>query len=214
MNAIRCSSSDKLTKEILVETKTWLSLISGLFSAGAYLPYIIAILRKDSTVRPNRASWFTWWVIDVSTVAALWAASSYGALPIFFAFSIGSTYILYLSIKRGEGGFEPLDLGCIATALVGVVLWLKSGNPTLAVVALMTSAIAATLPTIKKSWLNPESEDAVTWRLFATGGFFAILAIGDKSFVAVAPPVNVFFLQIMIVLPLGVHTFRSGRAGS
>src|SRR3989344_1189982 len=104
------------------------------------------------------------------------------ALPMFLAFSIGSTFVLYLSIERGEGGFAPLDMGCIATAMIGVALWLKSGNPIIAIVALMASAIAATLPTIKKSWLDPESEDLMTWELFMSGGLLSTLAISKVSF--------------------------------
>jgi len=194
-----------------MELKTLFSLISGVFSAGAYVPYILAILKKGSTVRPNRASWFAWWVIDVSASTALWAAGAYMALPMFIAFSVGSTFILYLSIKRGEGGFTPLDLGCIATAVAGVLLWLKSGDPVLAIIALMASAIAATLPTIKKSWLDPESEDLTTWSLFMSGGFFATLAINEANFAAVAPAVNVFFLQFNIVFPLALYRVRLRR---
>ncbi|MEK7187023.1 MAG: hypothetical protein AAB690_01790, partial [Patescibacteria group bacterium] len=130
---------------------------------------------------------------------------SYKALPMFVAFSIGSIAILILSIKRGEGGFEPLDIGCIFTALVGVGLWLWSGNPIIAIVALMASAVAGTLPTTKKAWLNPESEDLLTWGLLAVGGFFGSLAVNELIFEAVAPPVNVFVLQLTIVIPLIKH---------
>lgn len=194
-----------------MDIKTVLSWVSGFFSALAYVPYIYVLLKPGSTLRPNRASWFVWWLIDVSGVAALIAAGSYKAVPMFAAFSLGSIFVLILSIKRGEGGFSKLDVGCVITAVVGLGLWAISGKPLLAIIALMTAALAGTLPTIVKSWKDPRSEDLMTWILFTAGGFFGILAINKADFVNVAPPANVLFMQINILLPLVLYRVLGGR---
>lgn len=194
-----------------METTTLLSWASGIITALAYLPYILAILEEGSTVRPNRASWFVWWVIDATSVAALLAAGAYMAIPMFAAFTIGSTAVLYLSIKRGEGGFEKLDLTCVSIAAIGIWLWISSGDPVLAIFALMVAAVAGTMPTILKSWRNPLSEDFLTWAIFTSGGFLGVMAIDSASFAAFAPPFNIFFLQVMILTPLALNVWRKWR---
>jgi hypothetical protein len=190
-----------------------LVVFSALFSIAAYFPYVKAILESRGTsdpVRPNRASWFVWWLIDITMVASLSVAGSFSAVPMFVAFVIGSSVVLALSVKNGEGGFTRLDLGCVTVALVGIVLWQMLGNPEAAIAASVVAALAGTLPTIRKAWRKPASEDITTWVLFAVGSGLNCIVIPESTFAAAAAPIAVFTAQMSIVV--SIIAPRSWRA--
>jgi hypothetical protein len=180
-----------------------LVVLSGIFSALAYVPYIRAILKTRNSaepVQPNRASWFVWTVIDIAMFASLLAAKSYSAVPMFAAFTVGSTLVFILSIKYGVGGFARLDLSCVAVALAGIVFWMISGDPAVSVAANLLAASAGTLPTLVKMVKKPSSEEPYTWFIFAIGGALNCAAIREFTFIAAAAPITVFALQISMAV--------------
>jgi hypothetical protein len=190
-----------------VELKEIFVWLSAIFSLGAYLPYIKEIIANGS-VRPNRASWLVWWVIDAVMVWALWSAKAYHAVPMFAAFTVGTTIVLILSLRKGEGEFSRFDYLYMIIALIGIILWRVNAesNPAFSVAANMLAATMATIPTFRKSFLNPKSEDPLTWSLFFVGGFFNILSIPTPSFVNSGPTIMVWGLQAGILVCLIVGT--------
>lgn len=182
-------------------------ILSFIFSIIPYYPYVMAIwkTRNDiNPVRPQRASWFVWWIIDGVLAWALISAGAWNIAPVFIAFTTGSTVVLVLSLKYGEGGFSALDIFCVLLAVTGIVIWRlqDQSNPSISVLANMFAATIATVPTIFKAYKKPESEDKLTWRLFMIGGFFAVLAIPTFTFINTGPAITVFSLQIGINLAI------------
>lgn len=117
----------------------------------------------------------------------------------FAAFTLGSSVILALSVKGGEGGFTPLDLSCIAVALLGLVIWKGfASSPMIAVSANALAAVMGAVPTIIKAYHNPESEDALTWRIFLAGGTASLLAVPSLTYAALIGPVVVVGVQLGI----------------
>jgi hypothetical protein len=179
--------------------RSFLVVLSAVLSTLAYVPYARAIIKGGGTVRPNRASWFTWWVVDAAMVWSLAAAGEWSAVPMFAAFTLGSSVILALSVKGGEGGFTPLDLSCIAVALLGLVIWKGfASSPMIAVSANALAAVMGAVPTIIKAYHNPESEDALTWRIFLAGGTASVLAASSLTYAALIGPVVVVGCQLGI----------------
>lgn len=180
------------------------TVLSTAFTLWAYVPYIRLVI-ADGTVKPNRASWFVWWVIDASMAWVLFSAHAWSAFLMFAAFTLGTTIVLSLSLKQGEGQFSKSDMFYIALAIGGIILWRASDNENISVIANMVAAIAGTIPTIKKSFLDPDSEDAPTWRYFWIGGLFNVLAISSWTFVDAAPTLIVWVAQwgINVALVLG-----------
>ena len=171
-----------------------MALLSAVVTLAGYVPYVRLIL-MDATVKPNRASWFVWWVIDCSMAFVTFSAHEWSAFALFGCFSIGTTTVLALSLKKGEGQFSRSDMFYVLLALVGIILWRTSDNIDVSIVANMFAATMGTLPTIKKSYHDPESEDQLTWMLFWVGGLLNTLAITNWTFVSAAPTVCIWIMQ-------------------
>lgn len=188
-----------------------LALLSGIISLIAYAPYGLAMIKSKGVVKPNRAGWFVWWLVDVTMLWALYSAHAYTAMPMFAGFTLGSSVILLLSLKGGDMQFSTLDLVCVGIALVGIVVWriFAIENPEVSVIANVISATMGGIPTIVKSIRNPESEDLLTWQIFATGGLLGILAIPKLTLVHALPPIAIFSLQFGIIVSILIGKKRA-----
>jgi hypothetical protein len=196
-----------------VSLKAWFGIFAAIFSAIAYIPYVIAILKtrnrpESEQVRPNRASWAIWWLIDVTVFASSIAAGVYQTAWVFLSFTVGSTAVVALSIKLGEGGWTSFDRFCLFTGLSGLVLWWITNTPQTALFMAAFSATIGTIPTVLKGWKRPKGEDLLTWVLFFIGGLLNVLAIAQWDLTNALPPVNVWILQIFILMPLLVHRWK------
>ena len=187
------------------------AILSGILSLIAYAPYAYAMIKSNGVVRPNRAGWFVWWLVDATMLWALYSAHAYSAMPMFVGFTLGSTVILLLSLKGGDMKFTKLDASCVAVALIGIVVWrmFSIDYPVVSVVANVSSLMMGTIPTIFKSLRNPESEDLLTWMVFAAGGMFGVLAIPALTFVDVLPAVSTLLIQLGIIASIFIGKKRA-----
>jgi hypothetical protein len=121
----------------------------------------------------------------------------------FATFTIGSTIVILLTVRKSAVlKFTLAEKVYVAIAILGIILWQVSAdkNPTISIAANIIATVMGGLPTITKSYLDPASEDPLTWKLFALGGTSSVLAISEWTFVAAAAPIAVALLQLAIVV--------------
>ncbi|MFW0838026.1 MAG: hypothetical protein ACKKL5_03420 [Candidatus Komeilibacteria bacterium] len=170
--------------------------LAGACSTIAFLPYIVSILRKKSS--PNRATWIIWTVVSGVIAGSYYAVGATSTIWVPVGYTIGSLIIAILSLKYGEGGLERLDKNCFIVSVLGLLGWLVSSSPLVALFANMVADSSGSLPTIKKVFKDPTSEDKLTWLLFWLGALANVLAIDDWRFVIYAYPLDIAILVTMI----------------
>lgn len=172
-----------------------LGLLAGVLSFIAYIPYFLSILKEKT--RPNRASWWIWaivgWIIFASYI-------SVGARnTIWYALPIGISITAFLSLKYGEGGFSRFDLFCIAGAALGLLIWWYSGIAFAALLMALLVDFFAYLPTIRKTRLDPGSEDRTACALFWIGSLLNVAAIEVWSPEIALYPAYIFVLNSIVL---------------
>ncbi|MDP3975138.1 MAG: hypothetical protein Q8P88_02550 [Candidatus Jorgensenbacteria bacterium] len=173
---------------------------AAVFSIAGYIPFIIAILRKEKPVRPNRATWFVWALVSGIIFVSYYEAGARATVIVPFAYAVGSTIIALLSLKYGEGGWTPFDRKCLYAAGGSLVLWGVFTTPLIALLTNTAIDIIGGLPTIKKSYHNPESEDWLTWTFYFIGGTLNVVAIEEWSFIIALYPVAMIVLITIIAV--------------
>ena len=146
---------------------------ASLVSVIASLPYIWSILKGQT--RPSGASWWTWFFITVITVISSYFAGAPWqvlVLPVWLCFS--QLIIAILSIKRGNNNWDRLNKFCVAGALIGVGMWIVTGQPLTALIISIIADIFASIPNFRHIWWNPEQENKTGWFL---GWLSAVLQI-------------------------------------
>ncbi len=182
----------------MIDTKLFGEL-AGIISVAAYLPYIRAILKGQAT--PNRASWVIWTIISGSIFFSYSSAGATDTIWVSAGYALGSFIVSLLSIKYGEGGWTKLDQRCLASAAIGLFLWWAFDSPLFALYTSTGVDAIASIPTVKKAYKNPLSEDKIAWALFWAGAFMNVLAVDKWKFVIYIYPIAIFLI-ISVIAPL------------
>ncbi len=167
-------------------------LIAGILSIIAYVPYIFSIL-KDST-KPNRASWWVWLAMNVIILASYRSAGADTTIFVLVSYSVGTIVVALLSLKYGEGGWTSFDRNCLIVSAIGLVLWSVFSSPLPALLINIAVDLIGGLPTIRKAYYKPETENKAAWALFFAGSIFNIIAIDKFEFAIVIYPVAMFLV--------------------
>lgn len=177
--------------------KNFILLAAGTIDLLANIPYIIDSLKGRT--KPNIASWSTWVLINgIALAAAMVHGQAFNAVVISGSYFIGSLIIVLIGLFKGTRKYTRFDVVCQALALFGLVLWLLSKNPNLALALALIVDIMAVLPTIKHAYLFPHEE---TWSTYAMAGAAAsvtVILASSFSFAALAIPLDFFLVNSVL----------------
>jgi hypothetical protein len=120
--------------------------------------YIRDMLRGKT--KPNLVTWFIWALAPLIGSWLQWKAGArFSILPVFMAgFNPVLVIIIALLIKEGYWKIKTFDVVCGALAIFALILWLITKNLSLSVLFAILSDGLASIPTLSKSWTNPETE--------------------------------------------------------
>ena len=117
---------------------------------------------------------------------------------VLYSVPFGVMITALLSLKYGEGGMNRFDLFCIGGAALALFAWWFSGNPFVALVLALCIDFFAYLPTVKKSYLNPLSEDKIAWLIFWAGSVLNIFAIENFTLEIMSYPAYIFVMNSIV----------------
>jgi hypothetical protein len=128
------------------------------------LAYVRDTLKGKS--RPNRMTFLIWAAGPFIGVAAglVAGAAWWALLPVFVA-GLGPFAIFLSSFKNPAAYWQlgALDYACGALAVLALILWRLTADPTTAIISAILADALASLPTISKSWRHPETETGLTY---------------------------------------------------
>lgn len=187
----------------MIQLQFIFGLLGSIFTVFCFIPYIITTLQGKT--KPNRATWWVWGTNGtVLCLGNLAAGADYTMLPLICAVA-AQLIISILSIKYGEGGWNRFDRRCLIASGISFILWRVLKYDLIAIVLPLLIDVIAALPTLKKSYFKPETEDLLTYILYTIGGFFTVLAVQQWSFTIAITPLYVLFINALIVLLLTRH---------
>ncbi|MBU6415340.1 hypothetical protein KGQ34_03850 [Patescibacteria group bacterium] len=164
--------------------------VAGIISLAAFIPYILAILRGET--KPNRATWVIWAVVGFMTGASYYFSGANHTIWVPVSYIIGPVVVSALSIKYGVGGWTRFDRCCLLGAGMSMALWLVFSSPLVALLINLFIDFMGVLPTIRKAYRDPESEDRIAWALFFTGNIANLLAVERWTFAIAVYPIYMF----------------------
>lgn len=190
-------------------------MLAGVISIAAYIPFVIAIISKrkqEVRPKPNRASWTIWGFVSGMIYLSYHATGAESTVYVPLCYMIGSSIIAILSFPYGVGGWTKLDRACLVTAGISGLAWIVllqmgygSAAPLIVLFLNMGIDAIGAIPTIKKVYLEPESEDKLTWVLFLLGSIVNVFAIEQWTFTIVFYPM---LMLVLIALITGLMIFR------
>lgn len=136
-------------KEAFAIVATLLAVVGG-------LPYLSNVLKKRAQPHP-----YTWMVSSIVSLITLFGmivkGAGIGALPT--AVSEGFTIIIFLfSLRYGFKQIPKTDALYLVIALLGIIPWILTKDPTISIVIAVGIDLISFIPTLKKTWSYPETE--------------------------------------------------------
>lgn len=110
--------------------------------------------------------------------------------------------VALLSIRYGSKDIKKIDWWFLGASLAAIPLWIICEDPTASAVLVTMIEIVAAFSTIRKSWIHPEQENALSFGIHSIRFMLALFALEVFSIATVAYPVGMVFMNGMIFLIL------------
>ncbi len=183
----------------------WVFVAAALGLIGS-VRYAVATL--VGTARPNLVTFSLWAAAPlIGFFAQLDAGVGLPAVQTLAA-GVGPLVVVVsgLVTRHGKARIGVFDLACACVSGLALAVWLGLGQAPLAVfVAVAADAIAA-LPTIRKAWHDPDSENVLFYVLVGTGAAITLLTITTWE-----PSAWAFALYILVLCVLLVVVVTARR---
>jgi len=130
---------------------------------------------------------------------SLFVQGDVNSIYVAFIAMISTCLIFILSIKRGVGGVSIFDFAVLLGAVLALVIWIVSNNPLLGLLMTLVAWSFAYMPTVIKSWKNPETEDWFFYLVYMLASVFSILSIQEYTLANLAFPLYLVCANSIVV---------------
>ena len=165
---------------------TFFAIAGAVVNFAGGLSYVRAILKGEAT--PNRVTWFLWALVPlIAGSAQLRSGVGISALVVMSVGASPACVVLASFIaKTGSWKLGPFDYACGACSLAALALWAISGDPVVAIALSILGDAAAALPTLRKAWIAPATEDRPAYVLALLGMVLGMLSVQEATFAGYA----------------------------
>lgn len=182
--------------------KIFIALISIGMTLVAYFFYFRDIFAHKT--RPHAFSWFVWGLLTAIAFAGQLHDKGGPGSYVTGVTAAVSFIIFALAIKQGEKHITRSDKINLTAALLAIVPWLLTNNPTISVILISIIDFLGFLPTIRKSYHKPHEETLITYLLSGLKFVLGIIALDHYTLTTWFYPAslvlaNLFFVVMLIV---------------
>ena len=152
--------------------KTTIAIIAALLAIVGNIPYLRDIIKGH--VKPHPYTWLVWSIVScIIFFGQLAKGAGIGALPTA-ASEVFTVIIFFFSLKYGFKHIKKIDTVFFIIALLGIIPWILTKDPTISVIIAVGIDLTAFVPTIRKTFLSPTTETPL---LFGTNVLRHILML-------------------------------------
>jgi hypothetical protein len=174
------------------------------------------------TTQPNRVTWLLWAFAPLLAFAVEFHSGI--GLRALTTFVIGfMPFLVFIASFHNSAAvwkIRRLDYVCGAMSLAGTAAWLVTRNGVVGIVAAIAADFLAGIPTMVKSWSNPESETVTSYVGAVLNSGILLLTIHHWTTEVAAFPLFIFCIASVQVFFVGfkpgprVRAARARRRGS
>lgn len=161
--------------------KTLLILIAAGLALVGNIPYLIDVIQKR--VKPHPYSWFVWSIVSMVTlIGGIQKGAGLAALAIA-ASEVFTILIFLFALRNGiKDSFKNVakkDTIFLVIALLGLIPWFITKDPTISVVVVVCIDLVAFIPTLIKTYKDPESETYLLYSMNIVRHLLILLTVSQ-----------------------------------
>ena len=176
-----------------------LTIPLAIYGGGSYL--------RDTIIgraKPNKVSWLLWSVAPlVATFAEISKGVTWAVLPVFMSgFVPLCIFITSLFSKKSYWKLTVFDYLCGFFSVLALTMWAVTKDANLAIIFAIASDGFAAMPTLKKAWINPETESGMPYITGLIGATTSFVAISSWVFPQYAYPIFLVFADSSLIFSI------------
>lgn len=141
--------------------KLTFAIVASLLAIVGNVPYLIDIIKKR--VRPHPYTWLVWSIVScIIFFGQVAKGAGIGALPTA-ASEIFTIIVFFFSLRYGFKKIRRIDTLFFILALLGIIPWILTKDPTLSVIIAVSIDLAAFVPTVRKTFYHPRTETSTLY---------------------------------------------------
>ncbi len=188
----------------------WLEIIGSTISFLGFIPYIFSIIRGET--KPHLFTWFIWTVIGTILCFSYYASGAPPmALLLPIAYAIGPCITFCFALYYGEKSYDTFDILCLILAGLSLIVWYFTGEPVLTLVMNILIDFFGAVPTVRKVYHHPETENLNSWLIFSLGTTINLIGLPEWTPVVMSYPFYLWTITITIALII-VLTIRTTKS--
>lgn len=167
----------------MIDYKVIIAIVASILAIVGNISYLKDVIKGN--VKPHPYTWFIWSIVSMTAFfGGLVKGAGIGALPT--GISEGFTIIIFLFslkfiFKREVGGIRKIDNYFLIFALLGLIPWVLTKDPTISVVIVVTIDLIAFIPTLRKTWNSPDSEKPLLYGMNVSRHILTLLSLGSYN---------------------------------
>jgi hypothetical protein len=178
------------------------AILAAVITVAGNAVYAVDTVRGNT--QPNRVSWMLWTLAPLIAFAA--EVSQGVGLQSLLTFAIGFGPLLVVCASfldpKAYARVTPFDVLCGVLSVIALVAWAVTGTGNVAIFFSILADFFGAVPTLRKSYRDPESEHAVAFLAGVTGSIITLLTItsAEWGFASWGFPVYVIVVSGAIAL--------------
>jgi len=183
--------------DIVYFMKEAIGLIAISLNIIGTIPYVRSIYRGKT--KPHLFSNIIWLVVTaIAFLGQVTKDAGPGAWTTGVA-TLTTLYILILAIKYGTKDVTRLDYVFLVLGLASIIPWILTDDPTISIVMATLVDVCGFIPTMRKTWNDPLSEDLLAWVINFIRHGISMLAIRNLVLATLFYPLALFVMNIIML---------------
>ncbi|MBS3166373.1 hypothetical protein J4444_04580 [Candidatus Woesearchaeota archaeon] len=163
----------------MVYSKLFFMYLGIILAIIGYTSYFYKIFTHKT--KPHAFSWFLWALLP-GIAFAVQVSKHAGAGAWVTGISALICFVIFLlSLWYGQRKFSRLDWLFLGIALVALIWWQITNDPTLSIILVSLADAFGFIPTIQKSYSKPDEESVTLYALSFIKWIIALLALESYS---------------------------------
>jgi hypothetical protein len=139
----------------------------------------------------------------IAAAASLSSGVGWAVLPVFMAgFSPLMIFTASFFAKKAYWKLSTFDYFCGVLSGLALVMWWLTKNPNVGIVFAISSDALAAVPTIMKSWMNPETESIWPYVVGIFGAATSLVVAALRIFSAYGFPIYLIVTNLLVLLAI------------
>ena len=178
--------------------KEFIGLITVALAFIGLVPYIIDIFRNKT--KPHIFTWVVWALVTFLAFLGQWQKGAGAGSWTTGVTGILTIFIAIISITKGSRDITKSDVIVFVMALLAIIPWLLTKDPTVSVIILTIVNTLAFIPTIRKTIKDPKSETFSSYVIHTFRHALSILALSNYNLATFLYPAVVAVSNLIVVL--------------